>query len=205
MIIINGPKLPKKVIVACSGGVDSMAIVDFLSKKHEVVLAFYHHGKEDNSDQCYEFLEKFSKDRGMGLIVGFNNDISKPKEMSLEEYWRVKRYEFLHSFDMPVITGHHLDDSVETWIWSSMHGEGKIIPYRNKNVIRPFMTNRKNEFIDWCERKKVDWIEDETNETDITKTRNYIRNVIMPHVLKVNPGIHKVVKKKILAATENNT
>ena len=86
-----------------------------------------------------------------------------------------------------------------------MHGEGKIIPYRNKNVIRPFMTNRKNEFIDWCERKKVDWIEDETNETDITKTRNYIRNVIMPHVLKVNPGIHKVVKKKILAATENNT
>lgn len=199
MILINGPKLAKDVTVACSAGVDSMAIVDFLSKKHNVTVAFYHHGKDDNSDECFDFLEKFCVDRSLKLTVGFNTDKQKPKDMSLEEYWRTKRYEFLHSIDGPVITGHHLDDCVETWIWSSMHGESKIIPYSYKNVIRPFMVNRKDEFIDWCVRKDVPWVEDTTNTEDNTKTRNYIRNVIMPHVLKINPGIHKVVKKKIMA------
>lgn len=200
MIKIHGPKLDRKLTVACSAGVDSMAIVDFLSKKHDITVAFYHHGKDDNSDECFEFLKEFCKNRSMKFLTSFNKDVSIPKGRSIEEYWRTKRYEFLHSIEGQVITGHHLDDCVENWVWSSMHGESKVIPYANKNVIRPFMTNHKSEFVDWCVRKNVKWVEDKSNVEDLSKVRNYIRNVMMPNVLFVNPGIHKVVAKKVLAS-----
>jgi tRNA(Ile)-lysidine synthase len=77
-----------------------------------------------------------------------------------------------------------------------MHGEGKVIPYQNENVIRPFRLNRKHEFINWCKRKDVSWIEDKSN-LDTSYIRNYIRNNIVEQLLVINPGLHKVIAKKI--------
>ena len=77
-----------------------------------------------------------------------------------------------------------------------MHGQGKIIPYRNGNVIRPFRLTEKSQFVDWCKRHDVDWIEDQSN-TDTKYMRNYIRHEVMPKILKINPGINKVVAKKV--------
>jgi tRNA(Ile)-lysidine synthase len=78
-----------------------------------------------------------------------------------------------------------------------MNGTGKIIPYENKNVVRPFRLNKKKDLKLWCELKNVPFLEDKTNK-DITFTRNYIRHKLMPHALKVNPGLHKVIKKKVI-------
>jgi tRNA(Ile)-lysidine synthase len=78
-----------------------------------------------------------------------------------------------------------------------MHGTGKWIPYRNRNVIRPFRLNRKRDFEMWCALQNVPWIEDDSNE-DIHYARNFIRHEMMPSVLKVNPGIHKTIRKKIV-------
>ena len=122
----------------------------------------------------------------------------KPKEQSQEEFWRNERYKFFYSIDAPIITAHHLDDCVETWIWSSMHGEGKIIPYSNRNVIRPFRGTHKRDFQLWADLKNVDYVEDDSN-TDTCYTRNYIRHEMMPNVLRVNPGIDKVIAKKVRA------
>jgi tRNA(Ile)-lysidine synthase len=143
MIKLQG-KLPREVFVACSGGVDSMAVVDF---------------------------------------------------------WRKERYKFLHGINAEVITAHHLDDCVETWVWSSMHGTGKIIPYANKNVIRPFRLTRKRDFQLWADLKNVPYVEDDSN-ADTCYTRNYIRHEMMPHVLRVNPGIHKTIAKKVKEDTD---
>lgn len=198
MIQIQG-KLPREVNVACSGGVDSMTIADFLMRNHTVNLLFFNHGTE-TSKEALDFLsERYDPSislAGMKLIVG-NITRNKQKSESWEEYWRIQRYEWFHSFDTPIITCHHLDDCVETWIWSSLHGEGKIIPYSNQNIIRPFRLNRKSDFTNWCRNKNVSWIEDSSNE-DTKYMRNFIRHEIMPKVLVVNPGIHKVVRKKVL-------
>jgi tRNA(Ile)-lysidine synthase len=48
----------------------------------------------------------------------------------------------------------------------------------------------------WAELNGVPWIEDDSN-LDTCYTRNYIRHELMPHALKVNPGLHKVVAKKV--------
>jgi len=186
--------LPKQITVAFSGGVDSVAIVDFLSNKHDVTCAFYHHGTE-NSDRAMEFVAKFCSDRDMPLIYGMISDKSLPKGLSLEEHWRNERYKFLSTLG-PVITAHHLDDCVETYIWSALHGTPKVIPFRRNNVLRPFLTTPKQEFVDWCNRKEIVWCYDKSN--DETKyTRNYIRHELMPHDLRVNPGLRTVVKKII--------
>jgi tRNA(Ile)-lysidine synthase len=185
--------LPKQLTIALSGGVDSVAITDFLTKNHEVTCAFYHHGTE-NSQRAFEFVAKFCTERDLPLLVGMLHK-SKPKELSQEEFWRNERYKFFEPLG-PVVTGHHLDDCTETYLWSCMHGTPKVIPKTRDNVLRPFLTTRKSEFVNWCERKNINWCEDLSN-TDVQYTRNYIRHLMMPNALRVNPGLHTVVKRLI--------
>lgn len=185
--------LPRKITIAFSGGVDSVAITDFLRRKHEVTCAFFHHGTE-NSDRAFNFVGKFCHQYDLTLMVGFLQG-EKPKELSTEEFWRNKRYEFLCKDTMgPVVTAHHLDDCVETYLWSCIHGTPKVIPMIRENVIRPFLTTPKSELVSWCNRKGLAWCEDSSNQ-DEKYTRNYIRKNLVPHALKVNPGLHTVVKK----------
>lgn len=195
MIKIQGI-LPRKVYIACSGGVDSMAITDFLKKNHKVKLLFFNHGTE-TSAKAETFLSDFvseSKTK-LSLEVGSLSS-SKDKTESWEEYWRNQRYSWFNTFDHHIITGHHLDDSVETWIWSALNGNPFIIPYMNKNIMRPFLLNRKEEFKTWAERKNVNWIEDDSN-SDTKYCRNFIRHELLPKALEVNPGLHKVIAKKV--------
>ena len=68
-------KLPRKLTVAFSGGVDSVAALDFLSNNHEVNAAFFHHGT-DVSDDAYDFVFYFCKDRGIPLEVEYKANVS---------------------------------------------------------------------------------------------------------------------------------
>jgi tRNA(Ile)-lysidine synthase len=200
MIQLQG-KLEREVWVACSGGIDSMVAVDFLSRNHKVNVMFFDHGTQTSSE-AKEFLKEVyyrHSDYNPTPCHSLNfGTVSRAKNAneSLEEYWRNMRYEWFHSFDVPIITCHHLDDCAETWIWSSLNGTGKIIPYANRNVIRPFRLNRKSEFINWARRKEVNWLEDSSNE-DTKHMRNFIRHEIMSKALVVNPGLHTVIAKKV--------
>lgn len=191
MIKITG-NIPNSCTVACSGGVDSIAIADFLSKTRKIKLAFFHHGTT-NSDNGLKVVEELSKSRNLELVIGNLSRNKLPKE-SWEEYWRIERYSFLDSLNETIVTGHNLDDLVETWLFYSMHGLPRVIPYRRGSVIRPFLTTRKHEFVDWCTKRNINWFEDLSNK-DISYSRNRIRHNILPEALKVNPGLYTVVKK----------
>lgn len=170
-----------------------MALLDFLSRKHAVTAAFFNHGTV-NSHKAEMFLVEYCRERDITLHVDEISS-SKPKSLSDEEYWRNERYAFLDSFTN-VVTGHNLDDAVETWIWSSLHGTPKLIPYQRGRVTRPLLCTRKSELENWCMSNLVPVCYDESNN-DISYTRNFIRHEMMDRVLKVNPGIHKVIEKKI--------
>lgn len=186
-------KVPKTVTVALSGGVDSVAVTDFLSKKHTVSVAFFHHDTE-NSERAFKFVTEFCHEKGIGLFFGWINNKVKPKGLSQEEHWRNERYRFLESLNTTVITAHNLDDCVETYLYGALHGLPKVIPYRRNNIIRPFISTPKKDLISWCERKHISWCED-TSNIDTAYMRNYIRHELMPHVKHINPGINTVVKK----------
>ena len=193
MITLQG-KLPRKIYVACSGGVDSVAALHFLSRNHDVTALHVNHN-EGNSDDSENLVRNLCTDLGC-TFVSKRITATKPARSSLEEFWRNERYSVFHSIDDTVVTAHTLEDCVETWIWSSLHGTGKLIPYSNRNVFRPFRTTPKSQFIHWATKHNLSWIEDSSN-TNLSLTRNYIRQVMMPQVLQVNPGIATTIKKKV--------
>jgi len=188
--------LPRRCTVAFSGGVDSVAIADFLlnNNKREMKLAFFHHGTQ-TSEEALDFVQDFAEKRKVELVVGrLSRDRSKDE--SPEEFWRNERLRFFSAFET-VVTAHHLDDAVETWIFTSLHGESRLIPYTSGNVLHPFLVTPKSELKSWCIRRGLSWCEDKSNE-DLRFMRNVIRHRIVPEALKVNPGLSTVIRKKYL-------
>lgn len=196
MIHVQG-KIPRTVFVAFSGGVDSVAVVDFLRRNHQVSLAYVNHGDEiAKAEQA--FVEQYAQQYNLPLYMKRANT-DKPRDNSWEEHWRNERYRFFRTeITGIVITCHHLDDCVETWLWNMCNGRDQTIPYNNLNVIRPFRTTRKFEFVDWCRRKHLKWFEDPTNANPQFATRNFIRHTLVPAALQVNPGIHTTIRNKLL-------
>lgn len=173
-----------------------MAIADFYKRGNKNFrLAYFNHGTIQ-ADMMQAFVGNWALKND---VIFYHGKISreKLKSESQEEYWRNERYHWLNSFNLPIVTCHHLDDAVETWIFSSLHGNPKLIAAKNKMVYRPFLLNTKQELIDWCTRHKVEWLEDQSNK-NVEFPRNRIRHNIVPEALKVNPGLHKVIRKKIM-------
>jgi len=194
MIRILG-KIPNDIVVACSGGPDSMAIVDFLRKgRKNVTVAYFDHGTSHGS-KAGKFIFEFCKRTDIPLISGA---ILSPKssDKSWEEHWRDERYRWLSCVTRDVVTGHHLDDCLEWYLFTSLHGNSRLIPYRRENVIRPFLTTPKSVFVSWCKKNKVEYLTDPGNY-DEKFMRSIIRHTIVPECLRVNPGLRKVIKKKV--------
>ena len=187
-------KLPRELVVAVSGGPDSMAVLDFLSNNHDVTAAYFDHGTSFG-EECKYFVKDFCEEHDIDLVVG-NIYFNCPHEKSLEEHWRDERYKFFRTFDSTIITGHNLDDVMEWFLFSSLHGQGKVMPYRNRNVIRPFISTPKHSLEDWCKNKKVPFLVDPGN-SDQKFMRSIIRHDIMPHARVVNPGMEKTFKKLV--------
>lgn len=193
-------------VLACSAGVDSMCAADFYKRGgKKFTLAYFDHGT-GNSRGAIPVLQEWSKQNDVRLVIGKISG-TKPKHQSPEEFWRNERYRWLVSLDInPIITAHHLDDAAETYLFSAMHGNPTLIKscsmlsYYGHNITcyRPFLTNTKKDFINWCKQHSVKWFEDISNQ-DIHFPRNRIRHNILPEALKINPGFLKVIKKKYLS------
>lgn len=195
-------KVPQSIYLAFSGGVDSLAAAHFFKAgRKDVHLLHFNHGCEHSDvieKQCVDRAESL----GLRLTVGTIPVATPPRGMSLEEHWRQQRYAFLNYYAArdykPFVLCHHLDDAVETWVWSSLHGEGKIIPVvRGQWGIRPFLLTEKQDLIGYAEKHGLKAVHDPYNE-DYELTRNYIRRNLLPHAYYVNPGLKKVIRKKYL-------
>lgn len=195
MIHITG-KIPKRVAIAVSGGIDSMAVLDFLRRSRDVVVLHYNHGTP-YAPKAEALVRAYCMQHKLTIVIGRCNE-EMPAGVSKEAWWRDQRYKFFtEATSLPIVTAHHLDDQVENWIFTSMNGNPFLIPHTRDQFIRPFITTEKNDFTLWCVRKGVPTIDDPTND-DTKYRRNYIRHTMMPHVLAINPGIKKTIKKKIL-------
>lgn len=188
-------------ILACSAGSDSMAIADFYKRGNKSFTVAYFNHITPQANKMQDFLASWCTTNKTPFVAGTLSSDKDPSQ-SMEEYWRINRYEWLLSHKLPVVTAHNLDDAVETWVFSSLHGQSKLMPSQNGMVYRPFMVNEKSQLTDWCCRHNVPWIEDKSNK-DIHFPRNRIRHIIIPECLKINPGLKKVIKKKILCETKS--
>lgn len=190
--VLNG--IPKGEFgIACSGGVDSMAILDFLINGRYNPHIFYFNHNTEHGHEAEKFITDYCNQRNLKLTIG-RTDL-KPTS-NKEKIWSDLRYEFFSQFDFPIMTCHHLDDCVETYLFSCLRGFQSVIPYSRGNVIRPFLLNEKSVFENWCKQKSIPFIEDKSNDC-LDYSRNRIRHKIVPEALKVSPGLKTIVKKMI--------
>ena len=200
MIHITG-KIPRQVAVAVSGGIDSMASLDFLRRSHDVLVLHYNHGTP-YAPKAEALVREYCERHSLDLMVGTCQK-EMPAGVSAEAWWRDQRYEFFKwATELPIITAHHLDDQVETYLFTALNGKPFLIPHKRDQFIRPFITTEKRDFTLWCVRKGVPTIDDPSNG-DTKYRRNYIRHTLMPHALNINPGLKKVVKKLVLESTKS--
>jgi tRNA(Ile)-lysidine synthase len=200
-------------IIGCSGGPDSMAALHYLTKgshnSHGIVV-FIDHGTV-TSFESLQIVKQYCK-RYSWEFVSMQINLNRPKHKSQEEYWRDERYKLFAeaaklSNATKLITAHHLDDAVETYIFNALNGKHYTIPVtRDLNedilgdqivtVIRPFLKNTKQELLDYCISEDIRYYDDPTNH-DGSNMRSYIRQHIIPHAKYVNPGLYTVVRTLI--------
>ena len=190
-------KIPnEKFALAFSGGIDSVVVADFLLRfpKNNFFLIHFNH-KTEHGEEAEEFTKSFSLKHNLELELGSISS-AKMKKESQEEYWRRERYNFFSNYKLPIITCHHLNDCIEYWIFTSLRGEGKLIPHKRDNFLRPFLMTSKNDIKQWAEKNDLKWCEDKSNSENV-HARNIIRNEMMETCLKVNPGLEKMMRKKL--------
>ena len=184
--------------IAVSGGLDSMTFLKFLSlyKSNEFTVLHFNHGTE-HGNEAERFVIRHCLDNGYELKVGRIKNERK-RGQSLEEYWRNERYAFFSEYKGKIITCHHLNDVVETWLFTSLNGNPKLIPAERGNFIRPFLASRKEDIVSFYKRHGVTHIEDPSN-SEQEHARNIIRHSLIPCALKINPGIHTTIRNKVVS------
>jgi tRNA(Ile)-lysidine synthetase-like protein len=181
--------LPGTYIVAVSGGVDSMALLDVLLSKYHgsphvrLVIAHYDHGIRDDSSLDRRLVQAVADRFGAAFVY----DEGKLGPGASEEVAREARYAFLRrvqtaSGAAAVITAHHQDDVLETAIHNLLRGTNRrgITSLKSNNgVLRPLLHVPKRDIITHAQERKLRWIEDITNQ-DTRYRRNRIRHAIIP-------------------------
>ena len=196
----NFPQLKdKKLLLAISGGIDSMVLLDLLNKLRFNICVvhcnFQLRGTESDGDEmlvkeiCQDsyipyFIEKFD-----------TLEFAKENKLSIQLAARKLRYDWFQEiislgFDY-VLTAHHLDDNVETFLINFTRGTGLEgltgIPAQNGNIIRPLLPFSREEIENYALENKIQWREDSSNASD-KYFRNKLRHNIVPILKELNTG-----------------
>lgn len=193
-----------RVVVAVSGGPDSVCLLDILQQLRPVlevtlVVAHLNHGLRPDVDQQET---RFVASLAAGYHLPFFTEAVaagfRPGEASLEEKAREARYRFLESVRRQsrahkIALGHSLDDQAETVLMRLLRGSGPsglsgIPPVRDGTVIRPLIEFTRREVLNYLEKRSLRFMTDASN-TDPTYLRNRIRLDIMPRLQAIQPKV----------------
>lgn len=165
-----------KYIVAVSGGVDSVVLLDMLAKKsdRELIVAHFDHGIRENSAEDAQFVESLAKKYNLPFETRREN----LGETASEELARDRRYEFLREIgkkhNAEIVTAHHADDVVESIAINLSRGTGwRGLAVLDSDITRPLTFFAKSEILDYAKKHDLKWRDDSTNATD-----KYLRNRI---------------------------
>ncbi|MBQ6510508.1 tRNA lysidine(34) synthetase TilS [Candidatus Saccharibacteria bacterium] len=164
-----------KRVLAISGGVDSMALLDFCVKKYpldSLLVAHFDHGTRPSAKDDYLFVEKKCQELGVEFC-GFHAKLGAGVS---EERARNARYEFFYSLlsdDDKLVVAHHLDDLVESVVINFLRGTGwrGLAVMNAEKIERPFLDWTKKDILKYARDNNVVFREDPTNSSD-----EYLRN-----------------------------
>jgi tRNA(Ile)-lysidine synthase len=191
----------KKLLIACSGGIDSVVLTRLLKElDFDISLAhcnFSLRGKESDGDE--EFVVKLADKLSIPIFTKTfqTKKYASDKKISTQMAARELRYEWFeellnkYSFDY-LLTAHHLGDDLETFFINLSRGTGLRgltgIPNVNEKIVRPFLEFSRDEISQTAEEKNIKWREDSSNaSTDYL--RNKLRLEVLPNYTDLNEKV----------------
>ena len=181
-------------LLAISGGVDSMVLANlFLTNNLNFSIAhcnFQLRGKESDDDEL--FIKKWCSEKDIKLYNKkfSTEDYCKNNKLTIQMGARELRYEWFrelidkekHDF---IVTAHHIDDQLETFIINSIRGTGIDglvgIPDKINKIIRPLLMSSKDQIIEYSKVNKINYREDSSNDKE-DYLRNKIRHSVIPYL-----------------------
>jgi tRNA(Ile)-lysidine synthase len=189
----------KKLLLAVSGGIDSMVLLDLFYKlRFDICVVhcnFQLRGKESDGDEV--LVREICQERYIPYFIEtFDTlEFANENKLSIQLAARKLRYDWFQEiislgFDY-VLTAHHLDDNVETFLINFTRGTGLEgltgIPAQNGNIIRPLLPFSRLEIENYALENKIQWREDSSNASD-KYFRNKLRHDIVPILKELNTG-----------------
>lgn len=213
LAFLNG----KRLLVAFSAGLDSVVMSDILYQLgFDIGMAhcnFQLRGAASLSDET--FAKEWAREKGVPFYrqrfdtVGF----AKSNKLSIQEAARALRYEWFdqlrqrEKFDH-VLTAHHLDDELETFIINLSRGSGILglsgIPICRGKIVRPLLPFSKEDLRRYAQHQKITWREDASNAEE-KYLRNKIRHQIAPELKALHPDFLNQFKQSIEHLSQANT
>lgn len=202
--VINQYKLKQsKLIIACSGGSDSMCLLHNIQQivpKNQIIVAHINHQLRKTAKRDEDFVKQYANKHKLEFIT---KKIALNSQKNLESEARKLRYKALQEIKADynadyILTGHHQDDQIETILLNWLRGtklRGLIGIYeqqRNTNVLRPLLTVPKSKILEQIKEANLSYCEDETNQ-DLKHKRNEIRHVEIPKLAKIWPNYKKEI------------
>jgi tRNA(Ile)-lysidine synthase len=224
---IEGGMIPPRasVILAVSGGMDSVVLLDVLHRLAgrdragwRLTVAHLDHGLRGDSAEDARFVEELAARCGLECVSQRCDvaEIAGHKGMGIEEAARVQRLSFLRQVARSrsagvVAMGHHADDQVETVLFrlfrgAHLRGLAGMAARRDVGdgvrLVRPMLGLRRAEIREYATGRGLDWHEDATN-ADTVITRNWIRHELLPALReRLNPQVDEAVLRAAGAAGE---
>lgn len=207
-----------KVLVAVSGGPDSICLLNILYNlkeklKIEIYVAHVNHLIREEAKGDAEFVKEFCRSKNIEFFYKEYNIKEKAKieKISVEEAGRNARYEFFEEIAQKysinkIAIGHNKNDLVETLIMNILRGTGtqglKAILNKNGIYIRPLLDISREKIEEYCEKNNLKPRIDLTNFEN-NYTRNKIRNIVIPYLKKeFNPNIVQTLTRLSQIATK---
>jgi tRNA(Ile)-lysidine synthase len=192
-----------RVLVAVSGGADSVCLLDLLlaaaPRMHLELRGFHmNHRLRPAARQDEKFVRGLFERKDVELVV-VRSDVggyAKRHRVGLEEAGRVLRYRHMERIARRlrcdrVALGHTADDSLETILLNLARGTGPAglagIPVRRGQFVRPMLDLERTDVVRHLQARGLDWVEDESN-LDPRFRRNLVRARVMAALREVNPG-----------------
>lgn len=190
------------IIVGCSSGPDSMALLHYLhtNLNNKIICCHINHNVRKESKEEEEYLKNYCKENN---ITFEHTKITNYKENNFENEARKKRYSFyektLKKYNSKYLfLAHHGDDLIETILMkinrgSNLDGYAGIKEISNQKdyiIVRPLLNYTKEDLINYLKKNNIKYYIDSSNKNQ-KYTRNRYRENILPFLKKEDPNIHK--------------
>lgn len=194
-----------KYLVAVSGGVDSVVLLDMLVKRQqaELIVAHFDHGIRSDSADDAAFVRALAESYGLLFVLRRE----KLGSRASEDLARKRRYAFLRSeakkHAADIVTAHHQNDLIETIAINIYRGTGwrGVAVFGAKEVARPLLGMRKAELYEYALRNNLEWVEDSTNyEQKYLRNRLRAKLTVLPDVFVDN--LVRLWKEQTLLAND---